>query len=329
MPRSRSVLRLHDAAADKSTSSFTRVYRLTRLLLHIAYGCVGVAVVFPFFAHKRRLWAIKLWSRQALGVLHLRLTVHGSLPPGHTPTLIVSNHVSWADICLLNSVVPVRFVAKSDVRRWPLIGFLASRVGTIFIERRSPLGTVRTNRAIAEALSRGEHVAMFPEGTSTDGTEVKPFHASLFQPGLGGVARVVVVALRYVNWDGSVNVNASYAGERSLWESFGLMVARNSLHAELIFAASIDVSGKTRGDIARAAERAAAEALQLPRPGKKTGTAALPDTAPTASSVADIAHPLESHSASAPGPGLSSVWDDGRCAARTSWDREPGQDPLG
>src|SRR4029077_4549477 len=110
----------------------------------------------------------------------------------------------------------------------------------------------------------------------TDGTEIKPFHASLFQPGLGAVVRVAVVALRYVNPDGSVNLDASYAGERSLWESFRLMVARCSLHADLIFAGSIDVSGKTRGEIARAAERATAEALRLPRPGKKIGTPGVP-----------------------------------------------------
>jgi 1-acyl-sn-glycerol-3-phosphate acyltransferase len=269
------------------------------------------------------LWAIKLWSRQTLGVVHLRLTVHGSLPAGQAPTLIVSNHVSWLDICVLNSVLPVRFVAKSDVRRWPLVGFLAARTGTIFIERRSPLDTVRTNRAIVQALTRGEHVAMFPEGTSTDGTEVKRFHASLFQPGLGPVARVVAVAVRYVNSDGSVNRNASYAGERSLWESFRLIVASGSLHAELIFAASIDVSGKTRGDIARAAQCAIAEALQLP------AVVGPPSAMPTISSPIDTPNPVRTRSVSASGAAPPGGWNDERYAVRAPWDRESGQDPLG
>jgi len=323
MPRNRSRLWPRDAAGDEATSSVTRFYRLTRLLLHIVYGCLGVAGVFPFFAHKRRLWAIKLWSRQILSIVHLRLTVHGSLPAGHAPTLIVSNHVSWLDICVLNSVLPVRFVAKSDVRRWPLVGFLASRTGTIFIERRSPLDTVRTNRAIVQALTRGEHVAIFPEGTSTDGTELKRFHASLFQPGLGAVARVVAVAVRYVNADGSVNRNASYAGERSLWESFRLIVACGSLHAELIFAASIDVSGKTRGDIARAAECAIAEALQLPAvvgPASATPTVPFP---------IDTPYPVGTRLVSASGAAPPSGWNDESHAVRAPWDREPGQDTLG
>jgi 1-acyl-sn-glycerol-3-phosphate acyltransferase len=307
MPHSRSLPRPNDAGRNRSNSSFTRFYRLTRLLLHIVYGCVGVAVIFPFFHHQRRLLAIKGWSRQILRILHLRLTIRGSLPPDHAPTLIVSNHVSWLDICVLASVTPVRFVAKSDVRGWPLVGSLVSGAGTIFIERGNPLDTVRTNRAIVQALTRGEYVAMFPEGTSTDGTEIKPFHASLFQPAVEAAARVVVVVLRYVNPDGSVNPDASYAGERSLWESFRLVVARRSLHAELIFAASIDVSARTRADIARAAECAAADALQLPRPGRKTGTVVgPPGTTPTTSSPLDSPCPVQSRRAAAPGPALSS-----------------------
>jgi 1-acyl-sn-glycerol-3-phosphate acyltransferase len=172
-----------------------------------------------------------------------------------------------------------------------MVGTLASGVGTIFIQRGNPLDTVRTNRAIVQALSRREHVAMFPEGTSTDGSEIKRFHPSLFQPALEAAAQVVVVALRYVNPDGSVNPDASYAGERSLWESFGLVAGRRTLLAELNFAATIDVNGRPRADIARAAECAAADALQLPRPSRKSGTAVgVPAAAPSASS--DTAYPV-------------------------------------
>jgi 1-acyl-sn-glycerol-3-phosphate acyltransferase len=304
MARSRNLPPPHDAGGERSNSSFIRFCRLARLLLHIAYGCFGVAVVFPFFSHRRRSQSVEDWSRQILRILHLRVTIRGSPPLGRAPTLVVSNHVSWLDICILSSVTPLRFVAKSDVRSWPLVGSLASGVGTIFIERGNPLDTVRTNRAIVQALARGEHVAIFPEGTSTDGTEIKPFHASLFQPALEAVARVVVVALRYVNPDGSVNLDASYAGERSLWESFRLVVARRSLRAELIFAANIDVNGSTRADIACAAACAAADALQLPRPGRQTGTvASLPVAVSSTSS--DVAYPVRSRSTPAAGPALT------------------------
>jgi len=277
MPGNRHHVARYHTQRDRSNPSLVRLYRLARLLLHIAYGCAGVALLFPFCSHARRQRAIKGWSRQMLRILRLRVTIRGALPAGQMPTLIVSNHVSWLDICVLDSITPVRFVAKSDVRSWPLVGSLASGVGTIFIERGNPLDTVRTNRAIVQALTRGEYVAMFPEGTSTDGTEVKPFHASLFQPALEALARVVVVALRYVNPDGSTDLDASYAGERSLWDSFRLVVAHHSLHAELTFAATIELGCRTRAEIARAAEIAVADALHLGRPGIKRTAAGAPD----------------------------------------------------
>jgi 1-acyl-sn-glycerol-3-phosphate acyltransferase len=295
-------------ARDRSTPVLTRLLRLTRLLLHIVYGCFHVGVLFPFLPSRVRFRSIKRWSRQTLEMLNLKLTVHGSLAGGHAPTLIACNHVSWLDIWVVDSVLPVRFVAKSDIRRWPVLGFLVSGAGTIFIEREKRRDTARTNRAIVAALTRGEHVAIFPEGTTSDGTEVKPFHASLFQPALGAGARVAVLALRYVDCDGGLNLDASYEGERTLWESVQLLLAHRSLHAELIFAGTIDVSGKTRREIAREAEAATADALRLPRPGRKPETPGDPPSAmPSAYGPTDSPYPGRSHPAPAADPTLTSA----------------------
>jgi 1-acyl-sn-glycerol-3-phosphate acyltransferase len=292
---------------ERSTPGFIRLYRLSRLLLHLVYGCYCVGVLFPFYSWPRRFAAIKRWSRGILHIVRLRLTVRGSLPAGDAPTLIVSNHVSWLDMWVVNSVVPVRFVSKADVRRWPVLGFLVTRAGTIFIERSKRHDTVRTNRNMVQALLRREHIAIFPEGTTTDGTELKPFHASLFQPAVGAGARVVVLALRYVNRDGSTNLHASYAGERSLWQSVQLILSHRSLRAELHFAGTIDASGKTRRDIAREAESITAAALRLPRPGRKIGTSAGPRGAErTISAPTDTLYPVQSRSAPAPGQALTS-----------------------
>jgi 1-acyl-sn-glycerol-3-phosphate acyltransferase len=270
------------AQSNNSNSRFTRSYRLARLLLHIVYGCVGVNVAFPVFSRRLRVRSIQRWSRQVLGMLHVRVSERGSLPPGRMPTLIVSNHISWLDICILHSLLPIRFVAKSDVRGWPLVGSMAVRTGTIFIDRSNPVDTMRVNRTIVDAFERGEYVVVFPEGTSTDGTELKPFRASLFQPALEAGARVAVLAIRYVNPDGSVNQDASYAGDRSLWGSFKLVCACRSVQAEVIFAGSIDVGGKTRAEVACAAEAAAADALELPRPGPAIDAAVSPGGATSA-----------------------------------------------
>src|SRR5262245_47992084 len=121
--------------SEQSTSPLVRAYRLIRLSLHLVYGCAVAGVVFPFVDNQRELRIIKRWSRQLLAILCVRLEVHGRPPGGHHPTVIVANHVSWLNIWVIHAVTPVRFVAKSDVRRWPLIGWLTARAGTIYIER--------------------------------------------------------------------------------------------------------------------------------------------------------------------------------------------------
>jgi 1-acyl-sn-glycerol-3-phosphate acyltransferase len=279
-----------------------RVYRLLRLCLHMFSGCLQVGIVFPFLRPKRRFRIIRRWSRKLLRILRVRCTQHGHLPAG-TPTLIVSNHVSWLDIWIINSVVGVRFVAKSDIRRWPVIGFLVKGAGTIFIERDKRHDTARTNRSIVQALTRGEYVAIFPEGVCTDGSEVRPYHASLFQPAVGAGAKVAVVALRYLRHDGVLNEDASYAGERSLLESTRLILRQPTLRAEVIFAGEVTVSGKTRRQIAIEAETATARALALAPPHRRSGTNnGPPGAAPTTAVPTDIPYPMPPHRAAKPVP---------------------------
>ena len=94
--------------------------------------------------------------------------------------LIVANHVSWLDIFVLNTLQPARFIAKSELKRWPLVGRFATNAGTLFIDRARRHDTHKVNRHAAEVLAHGDVIAIFPEGTTTDGRDVLPFH------GLGG-----------------------------------------------------------------------------------------------------------------------------------------------
>jgi 1-acyl-sn-glycerol-3-phosphate acyltransferase len=292
MPDASIVVRA--AGAEARVSRATSLYRLSFLVAHIAYGCFYVGVLFPFLSYRRRLRAIKRWSRRLLAILHVHHRVSGVLPRGHQPTMIVCNHVSWLDIWVIDAVLPLRFVAKADVRRWPVIGFLVSRAGTIFVEREKRHDTARTNRAIVQALTRGEYIGVFPEGTTTDGTEVKQYHASLFQPALGAGARVVVSAIQYRSPDGSLDMDAHYEGERSLVESLRLILARKRLDVELIFARAIDVHGKTRRRIAQEAEAITADALGLARPSRRPGRAGdLPTESPKAASPTHNPYPAQ------------------------------------
>jgi 1-acyl-sn-glycerol-3-phosphate acyltransferase len=220
---------------------------------------------FPFYGKSRRNRAVGRWSARLLAVLNVLPSLRGSPPvAADRAAVLVANHVSWLDIQLIHSVWQVRFVAKSEVRRWPLIGWLSAHTGTLFIERGKSRHAARINQSIQAAFRDGDAVGVFPEGTTTDGRELTRFHASLLQPAVDEGALVYPVALRYLNEAGNINVNASYVGDATLTESLRMIFAEKAIRAELIFLPPIDAEGKTRRELAAQTQSAIAAALNLP-----------------------------------------------------------------
>ena len=175
--------------------------------------------------------------------------------------MLVANHVSWLDIFAINAVLPARFVAKSEIRGWPLIGWLCERAGTVFIRQARRHDTMRVNHAIGAALSAGDIFAVFPEGTTTDGSRVLKFHSSLLEPALQARADVQPVALRYARPDGSLCDEVSYEGERSLWDTVVAMTRVPSIRVEVSFLPPLQGDLSHRRQLARAAEDAIRQAL--------------------------------------------------------------------
>ncbi|HEX4985855.1 MAG TPA: lysophospholipid acyltransferase family protein [Burkholderiales bacterium] len=254
-----------------------RLFRAGRLALHLVSGVLQVALFFPFCAKDLRDHAVARWSARLLGILNVRAVVTGGPPrsPGRHAVL-VANHVSWLDIQLIHSVWQVRFVAKSEVRRWPVIGWLSARVGTLFIRRGRGRHAARINEAIHEAFRRGDAIGVFPEGTTSDGSELTRFHASLLQPAVDEDALVYPAALRYLDAAGNVCRQASYVGDASLLESMRMIFRQRTIVAELRFLPAIDAVGRTRRELAAAAQAVIAEALNLRVSDRKPEIAADP-----------------------------------------------------
>lgn len=202
------------------------------------------------------------WCAALLYAFDVELTVHGSLPRDDAPVFIACNHVSWIDIWLINAVCPSLFVAKAEIRQWPLVGWLAARVGTLFIERARRADTRRVNDRIAARLSVvGERISVFPEGTTTDGSIVLPFHASLFQPAVAAHARVYPLALRYRDATGARSDAPAYTGDLSLIASMWRIAGARDLRAELHFLEPIDPDTLARRDLAALAQARVAQAI--------------------------------------------------------------------
>lgn len=241
----------------------TRGLRLTRLALHLLQGMMTIATLFPFYTPVRRGLAVKRWSQSLLAMLGVRLHVHGDRPHGQAqPVMLVANHVSWLDIYAINAVQPVRFVAKSEIRAWPVIGWLSANTGTLFIERARRRDTLRISGEIVAAMQRGDVVTVFPEGTTTDGSKVLRFHASLLQPALQAGGQVHPVALRYQHGDGSLCVEAAYDGDKSLWDTLRLVVAQPAIHVHVWFLQALPTNATDRRALAHAAHAAIADRLR-------------------------------------------------------------------
>lgn len=178
-----------------SVSGWRAGLRGARLTLHVVYGLLLAALVK--LDPTQRLDAERLaqgWSRHLLHILKVRITVDGKPPAeGH---LVVANHVSWLDIFVLLSVQPARFVAKAEIRSWPIAGWMADALGTFYI-RRGRGGTAALLERLRPHLAQGGTIVVFPEGTTSDGRQVLPFHPRLFAAAMDSDALIQPAALHY------------------------------------------------------------------------------------------------------------------------------------
>jgi 1-acyl-sn-glycerol-3-phosphate acyltransferase len=171
-----------------------------------------------FASKKNRTTARAAWLHRACQ-RHIRIyscTVSFSGPVPKSG-LLVANHLSYLDILVLCSVMPAIFVSKSEVRQWPLFGWLASLGGTLFIqrERRTHVGPI--NREIAAAMDAGALVVVFPEGTSTNGDDVLPFRSPLLEPVTGGQHPIAVAYLHYEVDGGNARNDVCYWGDHTFF----------------------------------------------------------------------------------------------------------------
>jgi 1-acyl-sn-glycerol-3-phosphate acyltransferase len=192
------------------------LWRLARGLSHALSGLATIVWIFPRMDAAQREAKVQAWAGEMLTMLGIQLEVRGR-PPASGPVLLVANHISWLDIVVMHAARHCRFVAKSEVRRWPLIGRLATGGGTLYIERESRRDALRVVHHMAECLRAGDVLAVFPEGTTSDGTGLLPFHANLLQAAISAGAPAQPVGLTFVDTaTRAPSAAPAYVGEDSL-----------------------------------------------------------------------------------------------------------------
>lgn len=238
-----------------------RTVRLVLLALHTATGVALAALALPLLGSRQRDGLIVAWSRMLLGLLGVRAVV-APAPTVHGGALLVCNHVSWLDIFVILLSRHVHFVSKSEVRAWPVAGWLADKAGTLFLERSRRTDTLRVKGDMAALLHDGAWVAVFPEGTTSDGRILRRFLPSLLQPAVDLDCPIVPAALRYRTLDGGYSAAPAYIDQMRLWHSLLAIVSEPGIVAELHFGEPIPPNGHRR-DLAARAEAATASLLGI------------------------------------------------------------------
>ena len=209
------------------------LWRLLRLSVHLCCGMAVVAWRFPGWSAQQRAGYVQRWSLSTLRVAGLGVSVQGRAR-GHG-TLLIANHVSWLDIPALHAACPeARFVAKADMLRWPLLGWLARSIGTLFIERERKRDAMRVVHQVAEALQRGGAIAVFPEGTTGPGPQLLPLHANLLQAAIAVEAPIQAAVVRFHSPGERFASAAQFIGETTLLASVWRVLSARDLSVEVV-----------------------------------------------------------------------------------------------
>lgn len=250
------------------------VFRLARVGLHLLWGTATVATVYPWAPLPVRRALKRRWSRQLVVMLGMKVGSGGTAVPAG---LLVCNHISWLDIFVINALAPAAFVSKDDVKHWPLIGWLCARTETIFLERGSRAAAQRTRETMIAALRDGAHVAVFPEGTTTDGSKLLPFHAALLQSAIDAGTPVVPLALRYVDAAGRPSRAPAYDGDVTLWQCLRAIARAEGLTARIEALAPLGTNSCDRRHLAAHCHRAITTQLEAREAPTPSPTVAPPD----------------------------------------------------
>ncbi|MFT3802250.1 MAG: lysophospholipid acyltransferase family protein [Burkholderiaceae bacterium] len=283
-----------------------RAWRLPAMVALLFGGLITVIVVFPMIGPPRRDRTVATWSRWLMRSSGIRIREPGGESEGmakdaaepvadaqadvaadspagtssagmstEIPSagLLVANHVSWVDIFVINALAPSSFIAKDDIARWPLIGTLVGRVGTLFLERGKRHAVHRALTVVAEQLRAGRRVAVFPEGTTGTGDVLQPFHANLIEAAVKAEAPLLPVGLRYrglngerLSGEGGV---IDFVGSRigflgSVWRITGASGVVAEIHRLPPIVAPDDSGNRARHLLAAQARQAISERLAIP-----------------------------------------------------------------
>lgn len=243
------------------TSKVRLYYRFARLFLHLLEGAVIALMCGAVFV-QHRSWqqpAMRWWYRRFCNILNVDIRVHGTPVAGHG--LWVSNHVSWLDILVLGANFPVYFLSKAEVASWPIVGWLASTAGTLFIKRGAG-DSAQVMNEVASHLRQGRNVLFFPEGTTTDGHRLKRFFHKLFSAATITQVPIQPVLVCYRDEHDALHPQVPFVGDDEFLSHATDILRGGRITVDVLVLPQVPVNGRDARTLAREVEAQMLVALQ-------------------------------------------------------------------
>ncbi|MCM0029165.1 MAG: 1-acyl-sn-glycerol-3-phosphate acyltransferase [Polynucleobacter sp.] len=213
--------------------NLSRIFTILQIIAHVFRGCFILLLIFPWLKVGQRHQSIRKWCTQLLGIFQMRLSVIGAEHLEDAHYLIAANHISWIDIHVINAFKPHYFVAKAEVASWPIFGWMAKQLGTLFIERGKASSIRKMVPELAAQLGQ-KAICIFPEGTSTDGWQVAPFKPNLFEAAIVASAPVYTLAIQYFELQtGKKTTAPAFIGDMGLLDSMWNLICSSPICAQI------------------------------------------------------------------------------------------------
>lgn len=202
--------------------------RFVALLMAMVWIVVCSYLIYPIIPLASwRKYFHRSWTYVALWAVGARMEIKGTIGKDYIQpnTMFVQNHVSWLDTIVMSRLYCTNYVGKVEMLKWKLLKNIIISGGTVFIDRKNKRELVMANKKIAAVLQDGWAMGLFPEGTTSDGSSVLPFHASIFEAAILAKSRIVPVVVRYRNLSGGLCKEVTFSKKRwmeSVWNTLHL-----------------------------------------------------------------------------------------------------------
>ena len=214
----------------------------------------------------KRKALIEVCQRRLCSILLrcFNVEIHYVGAPNPDAKMLMSNHISWLDALLFMPAPKLRFIAKSEVKNWPIIGLLAQLLGTVFIRRENKFQVYRSLPNAQRHIREGDNLVIFPEGTTTTGEGVLPFRPMMFEVAIREKCLVQPVAVRYWNHHKTISAATPFIGDDGIFMSIMKLLFERKTYAHVHFLPALDPTELDRKQLANVSQQSIAQALKQP-----------------------------------------------------------------